>query len=177
MFALDIICALGQLATRFWEKVDKNGPIMRPELSQCWQWTGYKSPAGYGRLFIFTRGKRNNDVRIATQVSYALHTGTWPSNFVLHKCDNPRCVNPDHLYLGSQKQNAVDRCTRGRSNTVHGARNGKTKISEATALELIRLRAEGMPFKQIAGKFNLSINTVHGIVYGKRWKFLPRSAA
>jgi hypothetical protein len=93
------------LQERFWAKVKKG--------ERCWIWTGTVNNKGYGLLFITRRPKRV--VRTAHRVSYELHKGPIPSCMgVLHRCDTPRCVNPEHFFLGDQKVNMQDAMEKGR---------------------------------------------------------------
>lgn len=98
---------------RFWEYVDKNGlkPAHVPELDNCWVWTGGKSgKAGYGTISF--RGKKC----VSSRVSWILHNGEIPQGMcVLHKCDNPPCVNPNHLFLGTHLDNTRDMIKKGRA--------------------------------------------------------------
>ena len=88
---------------RFWAKVEKT--------DWCWIWTGARSQFGYGNLT--TNGKQEN----AHRVSWEIHFGPIPDGMrVLHACDNPPCVRPFHLFLGTQKDNNRDRETKGRGN-------------------------------------------------------------
>jgi hypothetical protein len=86
----------------FWSKVniDPDG---------CWGWSGAKSPRGYGVMTI------NNKKKIATHVSWWLETGDWPTAWMLHKCDNPPCIRPDHLFVGNQTDNMRDAHSKGRT--------------------------------------------------------------
>ena len=91
---------------RFWPKVDVRSP------DECWEWQGNIS-AGYGRLKI------NGENVGAHRISWEIHNGSIPHGmYILHKCDNRRCVNPNHLYLGTQSDNISDREYRGP--TTHG---------------------------------------------------------
>lgn len=101
----------------FWYNVSPN------DESGCWEWSGYKDRGGYGVT------KRNGKLQKAHRVSYVLCVGEIPNAhlgvrgvLVLHKCDNRKCVNPAHLFLGNHKDNAVDRVRKGRSATPR--RNG-----------------------------------------------------
>lgn len=113
------------LAVRFWEKVNKDGPVPahRPELGRCWIWTGYrtkapprrKSGGGYGRLYA------DGAVRAAHVVAFFLAHGRWPDPWGLHHCDNPSCVKawadedgPAHVYEGTPADNVRDMVERGR---------------------------------------------------------------
>lgn len=92
---------------RFWEKVIKT--------NTCWIWTGGKV-AGYGRMWIGSRTDGSRRSIYTHQLSFQLHKGIIPSGmFVLHTCDNPPCVNPEHLYLGDALQNGADMRNRERS--------------------------------------------------------------
>lgn len=102
---------------RFWAKVDKNGPVMRPELGPCWVWTGRKKK-GYGYLMVAWK-----DVR-AHRFSYAVHLGPIPpGKLACHRCDNPPCVRPSHLFAGTISDNARDSFSKGRR---HSPKAGKT---------------------------------------------------
>lgn len=96
------------LEERFWEKVDKSG--------ECWVWTAKaKSAFGYGML---QRGARGEGLVMAHRLSYELHFGPIPNGLcVLHSCDNPPCVRPDHLHLGTKADNMREKVERGRAVT------------------------------------------------------------
>lgn len=102
---------------RFWACVAKS--------DGCWVWTGYRDKDGYGRIGV-------NDKRIgAHQFSYSLHCGQIPTGMcVCHRCDNPACVRPDHLFLGTVLDNNKDRTQKGR--TASGDRNGHSTKPENT---------------------------------------------
>ena len=125
---------------RFWEKVNRT--------DGCWEWKGSTVMGGYGK---FARsGSRKLD--IASRVSWELHFGHIPEGmFVCHRCDNPPCVRPNHLFLGDTKQNADDMIRKGRHRS--GLR---------LTLEEVRSIIESPgPAKNIAQRFGVSLNTVH----------------
>ena len=93
---------------RFWKYVDKRGP------SECWPWTGSKS-SGYGMLTLGSSADATRRRRVATRIALEIHgVQVLDSDYVLHRCDNPACVNPAHLYTGSQRDNMRDCIERGR---------------------------------------------------------------
>ena len=97
----------------FWERVNKDGPTVRPELGPCWLWTGGLSQ-GYGLLRIGGRAIR------ASRVSWILANRRYPNGpLIMHACDNPPCVNPSHLTPGTHHENSQDMVMKGR--WVNGA--------------------------------------------------------
>lgn len=103
------------LEVRFWAKVRKGAP------DECWQWLGAKSALGYGSIIAGSRYTGDSGPRHAHRVSWELTNGPIPpgegyhGTCVCHRCDNPSCVNPAHLFLGSQLDNIADRHAKGRS--------------------------------------------------------------
>lgn len=98
------------ISERFWNKVERN------EANTCWLWTGGTGRNGYG---VFTTGtKRDGSIRhhVASRFSWELHHGPIPDGlYVCHSCDNPTCVNPAHLWLGTQQDNIMDMRQKGRA--------------------------------------------------------------
>jgi hypothetical protein len=110
---------------RFWTRVDKSG--------ECWVWTGAHLPTGYGRLTGAKRGM------YAHRFSWELHNGPIPDGLlVCHKCDNPPCVRPDHLFLGTNVDNIRDRDAKGRGNGGGGphefCRKGLHRMAESAVM-------------------------------------------
>jgi hypothetical protein len=98
------------LATRFWAKVDKRGP------DECWEWTGARQPQGYGTIGVYL-GYRSYGYARSNRVAWELMRGPVPDGLhVLHSCDNPPCVNPNHLFLGTALDNIHDCIDKGRFN-------------------------------------------------------------
>jgi hypothetical protein len=96
---------------RFWDKVDKNGPTPEhcPELGQCWIWKGAKKHGtSYGLVKFLGKPMR------AHRVAWFIIHGEWPSECILHRCDNPPCVRDSHLFDGTQADNMADRYNKGR---------------------------------------------------------------
>lgn len=106
---------------RFWEKVNKDGPIMPGMETPCYVWTGSLFPDGYGGFW-------DGSCRKASQVGYELQAGPIPDGLhVLHKCNNRPCVRGDHLYTGTNKQNMADRSAAGNTPRFFGPENGRWK--------------------------------------------------
>jgi hypothetical protein len=102
----------------FWRKVDKNKSNIFYNGERCWEWIG-DSINGYGRMGIGIRHE------ISHRISWVIANGDIPDNlFVLHHCDNPPCVNPSHLFLGTRSDNMKDKEIKGRGNHATGDRNG-----------------------------------------------------
>lgn len=107
------------LTERFWEKVNKDGPIPahRPDLGQCWLFTGTTNKQGYGE--IRRGGKNGGALLLATHVGYELQVGPIEGLWALHYCDNPPCVRGSHLFLGTHQDNMRDMVQKGRQNNGH----------------------------------------------------------
>lgn len=91
--------------------------------SGCWLWDADTDNKGYGRI------RDDGKVRLAHRVSLFLNVGKFPTKFVLHRCDTPCCVNPEHLYEGTQLDNMRDRSTRGRMADQRGERSHRAKLT------------------------------------------------
>lgn len=141
---------------RFWEKVARAGE------DECWLWTASCFSTGYGSFRA--SGKKVGAHRFA----YRLATGKniRPSELVRHRCDNPRCVNPKHLELGSSRDNTDDMLERGRS--CRGSKQGSSVLSD----EQVRLikKIQGLTLREIAKIFGVSFQHVHWIRTGKSWR-------
>lgn len=147
------------LADRFWAKVNKT--------EGCWLWTCYTMGNGYG---IFTISRHNQE--LAHRVSWELANGPIPEGMdVLHNCpdgDNPACVNPSHLWIGTAKDNTQDMIKKRRH--AHGETHGQTDLTVADVLEIRRLRAEtNLSLSAIGDKFKVNPTCVYKIVHRKRW--------
>ena len=115
---------------------------------ECWPWQSCRSAAGYGRFAL------NGKQLIASRVAYEIACGPIPDGFcVLHNCDNPSCVNPRHLRLGSHLQNMADRNSRGRARggSLSGERHPRAKLSDAQRAEVRRLSIGGRLLQKTIG--------------------------
>jgi DNA-binding XRE family transcriptional regulator len=160
------------ISTRFEASIDKDGPYSEYANSNCWNWTGTKDKNGYGSISV--GGKKG---QLTHRVSWQLYRGEIPEKTagqktcVLHKCDNPSCVNPDHLFLGSQLDNIADRDNKNRHRALRGEDNGFSKLDSGQVEEIRRLYST-KEFSQssLARRFGVAQNTISGIVRGIAWK-------
>lgn len=149
------------LQKRFWSKVKKT--------DKYWLWTGYTLPfpLRYGR-FMF-QGK----VRLAHRVSYEMEKGNIPDDMlVLHKCDVPPCVNPDHLFLGTTKDNAIDREMKHRGGDFRGEKSSTAKLTKNKVLEIRRRVLERETLPSLAKTFGVCIGAIRHIVYRRNWRHI-----
>jgi len=169
--------------TRFWRNVQKT--------DGCWLWVGLVDKDGYGRIRVSGKQAR------AHRYSYILHYGE-TDLWVLHRCDNPTCVRPDHLFLGTSQDNVADRTAKGRAASGHqnghatkpehtkrgiehynyqnpnapqkGTGNGRAKLTENDVRVIRWMWSNGTLTKSaIARHFDISDTTVYNILRGKLW--------
>lgn len=145
------IASLARSIRNFWDKVEKT--------NHCWLWIGSINLDGYGNFWSENRSEK------AHRFSYLIHFGEIPKGkSVLHKCDNPRCVNPDHIYIGTQSDNMKDRSARGRID-LKGIKNPNCKLSTEQVLEIRHLRnKEKWTQSRIAKKFSIAQSHVSKLV-------------
>lgn len=162
---------------RFFEKVQKT--------SECWVWTGNRNPKGYGQ---FSRTRQQGRI-LAHRMAWEFEYGPIPEGlFVLHKCDNPPCVNPAHLWLGTKRDNNLDMRLKGRGNAARGAKSGRklhpelwpvgenVPSAKLTTSQVIEIRTRyslgGETYKGLAFEFGVKKTTVENIVKRRKWKHL-----
>ncbi|MGW2169139.1 HNH endonuclease signature motif containing protein [Streptomyces sp. NPDC001705] len=140
---------------RFWSKVERT--------ETCWFWTGRPGSHGYGELGM---GGKYGKTRTAHTLSYEIHHGPIPSGrHVLHSCDVPLCVNPEHLRLGGNAENAQDRAERGQA----------ARKLNPEAVKVIRWVYANTPrtLADIAAAYGINTTTVHRVVTRKLWDQVP----
>lgn len=162
----------GTFEERFWGKVIKT--------SRCWVWTGAKNKAGYGKL---ARGERSEGTVDSHRASWEIHNGPiQDGSIVLHKCDNPSCVRPEHLKLGSQRDNIQDMLKKERGNfpgapgnenwkqvknRLRGEKHPSSKLSDDQVREIQKL-VKVHSLKEVADKFEVSKTQIWRIANRKQ---------
>ena len=159
---------------RFWKQVRPREP------DECWEWEGSVNGNGYAQITHLREGHR------AHRVSWELHHGAIPRAgtsyhgiCVLHRCDNRRCVNPAHLFLGSQADNMADAARKGRvrNNGAKGAEHPRARLTDEDVRQIRRLLSDGVSKAAIARLFGVDRSTVSLIARRKTWRHLDDEAA
>lgn len=148
---------------RFWDKVKKGAA------DECWEWLAYKDGDGYGTFRVET-----NKVK-AHRFSYELHIGPIPAGLqVCHHCDNPPCVNPNHLFLGTGQDNTQDMMEKGRNRPSIGEQHGGAVLTDEQVLEIRSLWQTGQfTQRQLGERFGISRRQARAVIKGENWQHLP----
>ena len=156
---LDLTDAPASLRERFWSKVDVRGP------EDCWEWQAHRKVSGYGQ-FTVSRG----NFHVASRVSVALREPVPAGTHVCHRCDNPPCVNPAHLFVGSPSENAVDSVRKGRARRSRGVEHPDARLTES-AVRYIRSvpRRHGV-MSELAREFGVSLTAIRRVRAGVTWR-------
>lgn len=135
----------------FWDHVQKG--------DGCWEWQAGRNTNGYGEFGRYG---------LAHRYSWQLANGESPGKrWVLHRCDNKRCVRPDHLFIGDRRANVDDMLQKRRQ--AVGRRNGASKLTEEQVREIRALREQGLSLRQIAKRFGVNDMNVHYICKRITW--------
>lgn len=134
----------------------------------CWIWSGAKQPTGYGLLWVSPLKKYEKTHRL----SYKFFNGDIPDGkCVCHRCDNPSCINPEHLFIGSHAENAADKIAKGRQKI--GSQHGRAVLIESQILE-IRKSYSGKygQLSELARQYNITPQSILAIVTRKNWRHI-----
>jgi hypothetical protein len=157
---------MSKTVDRFWAKVRKT--------DECWFWMGACYPCGYGEFHLPTK-----ETVAAHRVAYQLLVGPIPVGMVLcHHCDERRCVRPDHLFVGTQRDNMRDMATKGRqgfqvdpTRAAHGEMNGKAVLTDEIVRSIRKKYATGKTsYPKLAKEFDICKSHVEQVVRRKIWK-------
>ena len=130
----------------------------------CWEWTASLAGKGYGQMKLPKQRKQEYSHRLA----YMIYKGEIPKGIdVCHQCDNPKCCNPDHLFLGTRKENLQDMKQKNRH--LNGEKNAGAKLTEEDVVKIKACLAAGMSQTQIAKAFNVQQMAISRIKTGDRW--------
>lgn len=155
------------LIDRFWTKVNKS-PGLGPK-GDCWEWTSSISK-GYGQLGA--GGRQGRNLR-AHRFSWELHYGNIPlDKVVCHKCDNPPCVRPEHLFLGTRAENRKDMFFKGRGNIPFGIRNGNSKLTEFKVKVIKEEVDRETNRKFLCELFGITNGLIAKIIHKKVWSYV-----
>ena len=145
---------------RFWKKVNVAG------VDDCWEWNARKDRAGYGEFHL------SGSTAKAHRVSYSIaNPQEQITDFcILHKCDNPGCVNPSHLFKGTHADNVSDKCSKGRNKFKRhiGSKNGCSKLTELQVVEIRKLKGRIAQTK-LATMYGVSQAAISNVLLNKGW--------
>jgi hypothetical protein len=147
----------------FWKYVSQSSP------DSCWEWKGARNKLGYGILGRHADGKHTH--WLAHRFHWHNEIGPIPEGMcVLHKCDNPPCVNLDHLFLGTRIDNSNDKVSKGRQFISAGVKNGRARLTEKDIPQIRILIGLGYKDNYIANLYNVADATIWQIRKGNNWK-------
>lgn len=137
----------------------------------CWEWQKFRNRKNYGCMGIRLKGR--STVRMTHRIAWMIYKGEIPEGLqVCHHCDNPPCCNPDHLFIGTNRDNVLDCQRKGRANTLYGAKHGMSKLKDQDIIVICQLYALGFRQPVIATHFGIDQTNVSMIVQGKTWKHM-----
>lgn len=172
------------LADRFWDFVDKHGPVPQHQkkLGKCWVWTGGRTGTGRHRYGVINiGGQRRSGLIRAHRASWELHRGPIPDGLcVLHRCDHPLCVRPSHLFLGSHADNTADMVRKRRESwgrapnpratlPAYPERFVRPRLRPEDVVELREWLAFGMTTADLSFVFGVSDTMIYHVRSGRRW--------
>ena len=157
---------------RFFEKVKKS--------PSCWEWVGPKNNKGYGTMTVGSRTDGTRSYKFVHRISWELHNGPIPEHdsthgtCVCHKCDNPSCVNPDHLFLGTHSDNMADMAVKGRASkepTYIGENHPIAKLDDSKVRQIRKYHSAGACTQLwLAQVYGVSNRTIANVANNEYWK-------
>lgn len=149
------------------ERFERYFSIPYPNVKDCWEWKARISNFGYGQFAI-----KAGNVKQAHRLSYEIYIGKIPKGkLVCHSCDNRKCVNPKHLWLGTQKDNVRDMWSKNRAKISPGDKNGSAKLNWEKVDNIRKLRRDKLIYyKDLAKMFNVDYSTIKNIINNRSWK-------
>jgi|SRR6185503_9585571 len=155
----------------YYEHVKKELLTKRNVVGECWEFTGQIDNKGYGRRTFTIEGKKSK--RPVHQIAYRLWKGDIIKDFyVCHTCDNRKCFNPDHLWVGTTKENLQDMRVKGRSNERKGENHPKAKLTKNDVLDIRKDYENGISMASMARKYSVSTVAIDYICKRKNWKHI-----
>lgn len=147
---------MSNVITDVWKRVDRRTD------EECWEWQGARNSKGYGQMRVSMRQHASH------RLAYQAATGTDPADLhVLHRCDNPPCCNPAHLFLGTAGDNVRDCAAKGRN--CSGSRHPRSKLNEAAVADIRWLSSNGAMGTELAAQFGVTPQMVSNIINRKNW--------
>ncbi len=144
----------------FWSRVNVGKTVL------CWEWRGCRDKHGYGQFSVARKITRSH------RVAFWLRNGFWPK-VACHRCNNPTCCNPDHIYDGTPLTNASDRELSGRGRRLMGEAQWQSRLTDAQAIEVRRIYSKGgKSIESLASDFDVGRSTIQRIVSGKSYRHL-----
>jgi len=135
----------------------------------CMEWLGHKNHGGYGQLSVHKK------MMASHRLSYLMHNGPIPDGmFVCHKCDNPACLRPDHLWLGTCQDNTNDKVNKNRQARSRGEKSSKAKLKETDVIEILEKIRGGYTDEYIAAAYKVTPITIKRIRRNKTWQCVAR---
>jgi hypothetical protein len=153
--------------TRFWNLVDRSHGA-----ASCWHWLGTRNRGGYGVFRIGSTLDGSRRKVSAHRFAWELEHGDPAAACVLHTCDNPACVNPDHLFLGTLRDNTQDMLRKGRNRPprLQGSAHGRARLNENAVREIRGTTAAHRSNVELAERFGVCVGTIEQARYGKTWR-------
>jgi hypothetical protein len=164
---LDLTSVSEKFLARFWSKVDVRSP------EECWEWQASRTGHGYGQ-FCLRKGMPMTASRIVMGLTIGRPLAQ--GEVACHACDNPPCVNPAHIFPGTQSDNAKDCVRKGRRNAAFGERNG-AKLTEADVREILSAPARYGITEQLGRQYGVAGNTIRAIRARRKWKHIDEVAS